>query len=734
MRRRSISTATALAVLFSSAALTVTAAGTASAAASVTSPGGMVAHAGLQRVFVADRSSGTITVADWSGATIKKVSGVPDVTGLVLSDDGSTLYAAAGGSHEIVAFDAGTLTVKNRWAVDTTEGPRHIAFTAGKVWFSYGDQWDGNLGSVDPNWTPPVEPTEPPVDPTEPPVEPTEPPVEPTEPPVEPTEPPVEPTEPPVDPTEPPVEPTEPPVEPTEPPAEPTEPPAEPTEPAPADLSAAAEADGPVRMGLIPSSQLHGAALLDTDPSSPGLLAMGSTTTSGSHTVVLDVTSGTPVVLASGSGKPWGEFLNDVDVAPGGELLVDGTRRLTYAGGTFSVAGEYPSDAYYGARAEIHADGTVAAFDPYGSGTISVFAPKSTKPLRTLSAGGNTADVEWAPDSSRLFALVASNGTYVLKSFSGPKLNVPTLTVSAPSQGKIGTKLTVTGKITATVPLPAGVKLSVARIDVASPSGKALPSVTAKADGTFSFSDTPPAGGNVVYRVTYAGDAKHTSAVKSDTVSIPRTATSLTLNNNGKVYSYGKDVTFTAHLGKTYSNRTVEIWANPYGSDKPNKLIKTGKVNSSGNISAVVDMKRDTTVTAVFKGDAKYAGKTVTSVGYAKVSLSNSVSGHYKTGYVGSTNYYWFRKTKDVLVGTTMSYYPGRSVRYEVQMYYNGAWRSGVSEYFQIPSTGKVTVNLGASGQAGVKFRVRTSYINNSSGDNVNSTTHGSWKYLYFTN
>ncbi|WP_448320710.1 YncE family protein [Streptomyces sp. CO7] len=708
MRRRSISTATALAVLFSSAALTVTAAGTASAAASVVEPGGMVAHAGLQRVFVADRNGGTITAADWSGGLIKKVSGVSDVTGLALSDDGSTLYAAAGGSHEILAFDPGTLTVKHRWAINADEGPRHVAFTAGKLWFSYGDQYEGNVGSLDPNWTAPVEPTEPPVEPTEPPVEPTEPPVEPTEPPVEPTEPPVESTEPPV----------------------------EPTEPAPAEVSAAVEEDGPVRMELFSSSQWHSAPVLDADPSSPGLLAMGSTSVSSSPTAVVDVSSGTPVTLAFGSGKPWGEFLRDVDLAPGGEVLVDGTRRLTYADGVFSVAGEYPVDSYYGARSDVNGDGTVASFDPVGGGNISVFAPKGTQPLRTLSTGGTAADVEWAPDSSRLFALVksSSNYTYTLKAFTSPKLNVPSLTVSAPSKGVIGTKLTVTGKITATLPLPAGVKLSVARIDVASPSGKALASVTTKADGTFSFTDTPPAGGDVVYRVTYAGDATHTSAVKSDTVVIPRTSTSLTLNNNGKVYSYGKDVTFTAHLGKTYSNRTVEIWANPYGSDKPDKLLKSGKVNSSGNISAVVDMKRDTTVTAVFKGDAKYAPKTVKSVGYAKVSISNSVSGHYKTGYVGSHNYYWFRKTKDVLVGTTMSYYSGRAARYEVQMYYNGAWRSGVSDYFQLSSTGKVTVNLGASGQAGLKFRVRTSYINNSSGDNVNSTTYGSWKYLYFTN
>ncbi|MER5478411.1 Ig-like domain repeat protein [Streptomyces sp. NPDC002734] len=722
MRRRSISTATALAVLFSSAALTVTAAGTASAAASVAAPGGMVAHAGLQRVFVADRSGGSITAADWSGGLIKKVSGLPGVTGLVLSDDGSTLYAAAEDSHEIVALDAGTLAVTDRWTIDTTEGPRGIAFTSGKVWFSYGDQWSGNLGSIDPDWTAP----EPPVEPTEPPAEPTEPPVEP---PVEPTEPPAEPT------TEPTTEPSgEPGTEPTEPVVEPTtEAPAEPvTEPAAGGFSTAGEEDGQVRMGLSPRGGMwYDPADLDTDPSSPGLLAMGEMGISTGSLAVLDVSSGDAEEVAYHHGDySLNSGVGDIDLVPGGsQVLVNGTQRLSYANGRFATAGTYSAGGY---DAEVNKDGTVAAF---GGETISVFAPNGAKPLRTLSAGGATADVAWAPDGSRLFALVgASNGSYTLKAFTGPKLNVPTLTVSAPSKGTRGTKLTVTGKITATVPLPTGVKLSVARIDVSSPSGKALASVTAKADGTFSFTDTPPAGGDVVYRVTYAGDATHTSVVKSDTVVIPRSSTSLTLNNNGKVYSYGKDVTFTAHLGTTYSNRTVEIWANPYGSDKPNTLLKSAKVNSSGNISAVVDMKRDTTVTAVFKGDAKYASKTVTSVGYAKVSISNSVSGHYKTGYVGSHNYYWFRKTKDPLVSTTMSYYTGRKVRYDIEVYYDGKWYSGASQYFKLSSTGKITVNLGASGEAGIKARVRTNYINNSSGDNVNSTTYGSWKYLYFTN
>ncbi|CAM5501491.1 hypothetical protein SVIOM342S_08757 [Streptomyces violaceorubidus] len=42
---------------------------------------------------------------------------------------------------------------------------------------------------------------------------------------------------------------------------------------------------------------------------------------------------------------------------------------------------------------------------------------------------------------------------------------------------------------------------------------------------------------------------------------VSRKATVLSLNNNGKVYSYGKKVTFTAHLGTTYKNRTVAIYA-----------------------------------------------------------------------------------------------------------------------------------------------------------------------------
>ncbi|WP_333770688.1 hypothetical protein [Streptomyces sp. IBSBF 2435] len=49
-------------------------------------------------------------------------------------------------------------------------------------------------------------------------------------------------------------------------------------------------------------------------------------------------------------------------------------------------------------------------------------------------------------------------------------------------------------------------------------------------------------------------------------------------------------------------------------------------------------------------------------------------------------------------------------------------------------TSGKSAVDLGRPGQSGIRARVRSSYINGSSGDTVNSTTYGAWKYICFTN
>ncbi|MFE1442972.1 hypothetical protein [Streptomyces sp. NPDC058739] len=234
--------------------------------------------------------------------------------------------------------------------------------------------------------------------------------------------------------------------------------------------------------------------------------------------------------------------------------------------------------------------------------------------------------------------------------------------------------------------------------------------------------------------MSYAGDAAHTAASGYDQVAVSRATPSLTLNNNGKVYSYGADVRFTAHRGTTYKNRTVEIWADPFGTDRPKRLIRSGTVNSSGYFAATVDMARDTTVYAVFKGDSRYAPRAVKVTSYAKVRVSTAVSRHYRTGRIGSTSYYWFHKNTDPLLTTTMTYYPGGQQSFDLQVYYQGDWHALDSEYFPLGTAGRSAVSLGAPGEAGVRARMRSAYVNGTSGDSVNSTTYGAWKYLYWSN
>lgn len=131
---RSTAVATSLAVLFSSAALTVVSAGQASAASVVVgSPAGVVVDDTLKRVFVGDDTNDRIVAADYNGNRVDSVSGIEGIFDLALSDDGSTLYATARRSHEIVALDAATLDVKARYPVAAGIGPLYLEAAGGKV-------------------------------------------------------------------------------------------------------------------------------------------------------------------------------------------------------------------------------------------------------------------------------------------------------------------------------------------------------------------------------------------------------------------------------------------------------------------------------------------------------------------------------------------------------------------------------------------------------------------------
>lgn len=651
---RTLPAATALAVLFSSAALTVapTASADSTKVLPVASSADIVVDGVHERVFISDPTTGKIVVTDYYGIVRKQLTNLPGVQGLELSADSGTLYGAVRGADAIVAVDTVTETESARYPVG--DAPVGLALAGGKLWFGYGAAAEGNIGSLDLSGEEPV-----------------------------------------------------------------------------------------VTLDQDTTRLWYSAPVLDAAPGS-GALVAGEP--GGSKLAVYDVSSGTASRTAA-VGTDGGN-MGDLAVSPDGKRVVVANaypyHHQVFKTSDLTPDGTYASDSYPNSVA-IAPDGTVAAgIDGIYEPDVYIYEPGSTTSIREYdfpntggSSGGDElpdSGLAWAPDGSRLFAVTYNDeGVYSLRTLDAPTKALTTITVNAPATATRAKKLTVKGKVTSKAAFPAGVKLTVTRTDLESTSGKALAAVTVAADGSYSFSDTPPAGGKVKYTVKYAGDADHTAASASDTVEVSRATPTLTLDKNRKTYAYGADVKFTAHLGTTYKNRKVEIWADPYGSDRPKKLVKSGTVNSRGNLSATVDLKRDTKLSVKFAGDARFKAKTVTNTVYTKVKISSSISGHYTTRTAWGHKYHYIRKSKDPVLKTTMTYYPNRQQRLKLEYYLDGAWRDWGSEYFALGTSGGSDITLTGTPTTNVRLRFRSEYRDTASGDNVNTTTYGAWKYFIFT-
>jgi WD40 repeat protein len=208
--------------------------------------------------------------------------------------------------------------------------------------------------------------------------------------------------------------------------------------------------------------------------------------------------------------------------------------------------------------------------------------------------------------------------------------------------------------------------------------------------------------------------------------------TTLTMSGNNAVYAYGQTVTFTAKLGPTDTNRTLEIWADPTGADQPSRVIKKGTVNGAGVLTATFRLTRNTTVGVRFAGDAKYAAKGASSVVYTRVAVGTSVSKAYKTGKIGSTKYSFFHKKTTPTFTTSMTYFPGRKQKLTVQHYSKGAWKNWKTVYVAVNASGRSVAGMTGSHPLNGRFRVQAAYVRGSSGDSANYTTYGTWQYFTF--
>jgi hypothetical protein len=304
-----------------------------------------------------------------------------------------------------------------------------------------------------------------------------------------------------------------------------------------------------------------------------------------------------------------------------------------------------------------------------------------------------------------------------------------TATFNAAPNAVRGKALTIPGQL-AGGPYPSGTTVRISRTDAASPKGSAPWSAAVTSDGSFSVKDTPQVGGTVTYTVAYPGDAAHNTSTTAVTVQVSRAASAVTVAANASSYAYGATATVTAHLGTTYNGHSVSIYAQPYGGAKV--LLKTGTVNSKGNLTATYKLSRRTTFSASFPGDYRYAPATASKAVTAHVRIGEVIGGYYTSTHVGSTLYRVYHHTAEPGVAAAVS--PdktGECMKFTLQQYYSGAWHTIFTvACAKLDSISATSGHLILKNATGKRFRIEAEYLPSAS-DHGNLATTSPW--LYFT-
>ncbi|WP_305785123.1 YncE family protein [Symbioplanes lichenis] len=465
-------------------------------------------------------------------------------------------------------------------------------------------------------------------------------------------------------------------------------------------------------------------SLLAVSPTDPDMLAVTGRALTESDLVLYDVSGGVEREIARNSQGDDGisNYSGLTFTADGKQVFLGGYGGKVFRSvpglvldGIVNMGGFASVDSTAGAGTMVTDTWGAASLYPPGAVTAS---QQWNFPL-TGRYPYSPRTVAWEPGGARAFVISYNTiGEHLFWELDAPAAAATTLTLTGPATSARGAALALKG----TAKGIAGASIAVVRKDLENPAGVRLPAVPVAADGTFTVSDKPAVGGTVAYVVSYAGDALHKPATASAAVAVSRLTPAVTISGNGVVHAFNSTATFTAHLGATYKNRTVEIWADPYGADQPNRLVRKATADSKGNVTASLALRRTTTVSAVFTGDARYAPRTVKAVAATKVSVSTTLVGTYKTGY--------FRKTVNPRVVTAMSDYPNRKQKLFFESYTGGKWKAWRSAVLPADSTYTLT----GTHATGVRYRVRSAYVSGSvAGDSVNYTTYGAFQYFAFT-
>ncbi|MFF5082099.1 hypothetical protein ACFY36_34050 [Actinoplanes sp. NPDC000266] len=474
---------------------------------------------------------------------------------------------------------------------------------------------------------------------------------------------------------------------------------------------------------------------LRTAPGAPGTLVVFSAwrySPGNGDVAVYDVSSGAAVLKTKsrfGDGT-----LRDAALTPDGSTLIgfgDGCP-IWKAPITDPAAKTtaYDNGICRPQSVDINTDGRVAFGYGNQDGTADV----------TISPAGSQAVAEqfavdarqaiwwtaWEPGGNRLFAIGNVGEEWRFHAIHGSTPVGSTITLSAPAIAAPGSPIQFTGKVS-----QPGARVEL-YVDSNAPGNKQLvATATANASGQFTLVDKRPEPFIYDYTVVYAGTDSIAPASASATVTVQRTP-ALTLSHNNTVNNYGSTVTLTAHLGTTGGNRSLQIWADPYGTE-PQRLLRWANADAKGNLTTSLKLTRTTAVQVKFTGDSQYAATSARSVLNTKVALNLTPSRQYKAAKIGTVPYRFYHANVHPYFLTTMTPYPGRKQRLVLDVYSGGAWKPWRVLYLPLSSAGQSAFTLTGTHPVGAKYRARADYVTTSSGDSVNYTTIGSYYYFTFT-
>jgi len=630
----------------------------------------MVADTADSHLFFSQGGSGGIVVTDLSGNDVTTIADTTGANGMALSADGSTLYAALDSSGEVVAISTSSLQITATYSLPSGDQPEYVAVQSGAVWISYNDSTAGASGAI-------------------------------------------------------------------------------------GDVDASATTP---TFAAVPSmGTWYSAPLLAADPSDSGVLVAGQPNDSAGPVATFDTAGSSVTTLAPAAPPEDCGFVSSMAVTAGGADVViacSGASAEVYGTASLSPAGSYLADGGpdgTGTNAvAIDASGNVAVGTATISGTgtdlsgpdLYTYAAGSTTPANALTLNSvyqasvlEAGSVAWV--GSAVYGVIFYNtgfgdnpSQYYLQVVDQPLVTQSSITLSAPSSVYLGTSVAVTGTLSfSTGAPPAGTAVMINRTEQGSTGSEAF-SVTTGTGGTFSLADTPPGPGTFTYTASFAGSQSVAAASAAQTVTVNKLVPSLTLSTGHTTFNYEPKIKLTAHLGPTYSVRTLAIYAHDL-SGKKTVLLRRASVNSKGELTITYRAPHNTTFTVEFGGDAKYAARSVSKTIHVRAAVSQHVTGNYGTEHHRGHLYYLFAKNK--VLDSKLTVAPnqrGQCVKFEVEIYYGGAWTGATTGCGELSKSSTVLLKLSLrGGSVGVPYRVRGEFLPARS-DHANLAADSPWAYF----